>query len=241
MNSSKGNGILGVFVLFLMLIMPTFVSAKDYSGDAAQVASAIRAFFSTLLMSGSNEIFSRVFLALLLGMVIYSVISVMFKESRPLIKNSITVIVTILALMGLPSGFLKAVMIQYGAMGATILVIIPFIIILTFSMQSKNLLIARATWLVYATYYFSMYFYEIFATNGLGWHNWLTTSTIPYIAGFIAGVFMVVMVGVMRTFVFKGKMESLEEVGENKVKERKNRLRIEWDRLKADDSSGKQS
>lgn len=212
---------LGILGLFLVSMMGG-VLAVDYSNDAASAAETVVSFFSgffgTLLapLFGDTEILSRVFFALLLGMIIYTVIASLFGKSSNWIKWGITGAITSLALLGLPSGFLEAVRVQYGAMGATILTIIPFMIILFFSIKAKNLVITRVTWLLYAGYYFSMYMYEI-AING----GWLSDKSMPYIGASIVGIFLFFGIGAVRDMLFKGKIEGLKEQGMQKVKKRK--------------------
>lgn len=229
--------VLGVLGMFLVSMMGLVLGA-DLSGEAADLvrtgASVVEGFFGELLkpLFGDKEMLSRVFFALLLGMIIYSIISVMFSESSKKIQWGITIAITSLSLVGLPSGFLEAVRTSYGAMGAAILTVIPFIIILVFSLRTRSILMARITWVFYSVYYLAMYIYAIAVkidAKGL-----TTPETIPYIGGFIAGLFVFFFIGNIRKLIFKGKIEGIVEKGQEKIQERKVRLELEDKRLRVD-------
>lgn len=214
-------GILGLFLISLM----AGVLGADYSQDAANTArtftSIIEGFFGELLkpLFGDQEMLSRVFFALLLGMIIYSIISVMFSESKNWIQWGIAGAITSLALIGLPVGFLESVRTSYGAMGAAILTVIPFVIIMIFSLRTRSILMARITWVFYAAYYLVMYLYKI--SVEISTKGWLTTETIPYLAGFIAGVFIFFFIPELRNLIFKGKIEGIKESAEHTISKHK--------------------
>ncbi|MEA3248714.1 MAG: hypothetical protein U9Q73_03355 [Nanoarchaeota archaeon] len=213
--------IFGVLGLFLISMIAGIVSAEDFSAEAGEFAESavtgIGGFFGTLFepLFGETEILSRVFFAILLGMIIYSIISVLFKDSGPWIHWGITGAITSLALLGLPLNFLEVVRTQYGAMGAAILTIIPFMIILVFSLKLENKLFARVIWLFYTGYYLSMYLY------GIGKNGWFTTESIPYMIAFIVGLFLFFGIGAIRNLLFKGEIEGLLEKGMGKVEKRR--------------------
>ncbi len=214
-----------VFVLLGMILvsMVGIVGAADLTDEAIEAAETsvtfASGFFGTLLtpLFGEKEMLSRVFFALLLGMIIYSVISVMFKESSKAIQWIISFAITSIALLGLPSNFLEAVRTSYGAMGAAILVMIPFIIILIFSLRVRSVLLARMTWIFYAAYYLVMYFYQIITQEG----GWITTESIPYLAGFAGGVAVFFFMGGIRRLIFKGEIEGIREMGEKGIEQGK--------------------
>ncbi|MCK4650295.1 hypothetical protein KAT36_03615 [Candidatus Pacearchaeota archaeon] len=222
--------ILGMLGMFLISMMGgVLADGEDYSEEAFETGreaiSFAGGFFNALFTQffGEGEQLTRFFFALLLGMIIYSVINTLFKDSSGTVRWIITGSVTALALLGLPAGFLEAIRTQYSAMGATILTIIPFIIVLVFSLKSESVLIARVTWIFYAFYYLAMYFYIILTADA----GWLTTANIPYLAGFFAGAFIFFVVGRIRGLIFMGKLEGLEERGMSKVKKRKLLQRIQ--------------
>ena len=201
-----------------MISMMTGVLGADYSGEAAEVAESavtwVSGILGTLLtpLFAEKEMLTRVFFALLLGMIIYSIISVMFKDSGRGIKWGITGAITALALMGLPSEFLEVVRTQYGAMGAAILTVIPFIIIMAFSLRVGNRVIARITWLLYAMYYFAMFAYVATIKGGF-----FTTESMPYGIAFFVGIIIFFGIGQIRNLLFKGELEGLVEKAETAI------------------------
>jgi len=216
-------GLLGLFMInFIGLAM-----AADLSQEAAEAAEAsvtfASGFFGTLLapLFGETEMLSRVFFALLLGMIIYSIISVMFKDSSRVIQWGVTGAITALALLGLPANFLEVVRTQYGAMGATILTIIPFIIILVFSLRTRSVLLARMTWIFYSMYYLVMYAYKITTTLDSGETLWIATETIPYLAAFLVGIGIFFFIGALRNLIFKGEIKGIQEHAEKGIEKAK--------------------
>lgn len=240
MNKRKlwTSGISGLFLLSMI----NGVLAADYSGKGSNLAGTVVSFlggiFGTLLQSlnGKTEILSRVLFAVLLGMIIYTVIDSIFKKSNDWIKWGITGAVTLIALLGLPSGFLEVLRVQYGAMGATILTVIPFMIILFFSLKTDKLVVARVTWLFYAGYYFAMYTYKI--ANAGGWGS--GEKAIPYMAAWVVGGFLFFGIGAIRGMLFKGKIDDLRETAEHKIKENYNykRLALKSDKATVNAATG---
>lgn|GEM_PF-5861235 len=211
-------------ILCLVFIsMISGVLAKDYSDEAGGAAetftSAVGGFFGEILspLFGDSELLSRVFFALLLGMVIFSIVGTMFSSSGKVIQWGVTFAITCLALLGIPSVFLEAIRTQYGAMGAAILVMIPFMIILTFSLKSRSLVVARVTWFAYAVYYFALYIYQISILE----KGWLSSESIPYLAAIILGILIFFGVGGIRKLLFKGEVEGIVEAGKKKIATRK--------------------
>ena len=109
----------------------------------------------------------------------------------------------------LPSGFLEALRSSYGAMGAALLTIVPFIIVLLFSFRVGNGFIARITWLFFAIYYFVLYIYNWAGLGGA----WDSSAALPYLLGVIAGIIIFFFIIPIRKAVFKGKLEAVEEEG----------------------------
>ncbi|MBU3912765.1 MAG: hypothetical protein KKE50_01590 [Nanoarchaeota archaeon] len=206
--------------LLLCSFLAPFVLAADSTVDTATydtAASATKSAISGALGSiggvlsplfGDKEVLTRVFFAILLYMILYSAIGMIFKGKRAL-TIIITFLVTAISLLALPSNFIEAIRTQYGAMGAAILSIIPFIIILVFSIKVASALIGRVVWIFYIVYYFALYIYQIATTSS----GWLSAETIPYFAAIIAGVFIFFFIGAIRKAWFKGEMADIKEAG----------------------------
>jgi len=157
--------------------------------------------------------------AVLLGMIIYTVISSFFSQSGPYIKWGISIAITAIAMIGIPPGLYNALEVQYGAMGSAILAVIPFAIILFFTMKVGSLLIARMTWLFFALYSLFMFWGRfVDAAPGSKW---------PYMIGFAATICMIVWIKWFRKKWFKGELDSQVEIAEKKAKIRSAGRRLE--------------
>ena len=173
-----------------------------------------------------NESLSRFFMAVLIAMFVYTAFGTFFKDEHSWIRWVATIAVTVLAIVGIPGAYLEAIRINYRAMGATILSVIPFLIIFWFTIKVDSYFMARITWLFYALYYLALYLSIWWSTKG-----WFNVYLLAFVAGFIAFFFILKV----RSFVFHGEIESVKEKGMQKAEERKHRLAIEMERLKADE------
>ena len=228
--------ILGVLGLFLMSMTVGFVSAEDAEevgkiiGETfGQVGEGLKGFFTglfgdTLLGDGA---LGKIFMALLIGMFVYSALGTFFtNENQKWVLNLATIAATGLAILGLPENFLESILSGYGAMGAAILMIIPFLVILWFTIKVDSVLIARGIWLFYTVYYFGLYIQGLFSGASQIWPN--------LIAMVLGGIMFFFILQVHR-FIFHGEMEEVVEKGKRKTTERKTRLALEMERLKADE------
>ncbi len=234
--------ILGVLGLFLISFMGSFVVAEDaeevgqiIGETAGEFGKGVRGFFEglfgdTLLGNGA---LGKIFMALLIGMFVYAALSTFFdKATQGWILNTATVAATGLAILGLPENFLESILTGYGAMGAAILMIIPFFIIFWFTVKVKSVLMARGIWLFYTTYYFGFYIQELIQAYASGGSSQMLWPS--FIALVLGGIMFFFILGV-RGFIFKGEMEEVVEKGTQKAEERKHRLETEMKRLKADE------
>lgn len=216
-----------ILFLAIVLIIP-FVISLEHGADGGRIAgAAVASFFTQIFNSifeGRQLIGSKFLLGILLFLVIHAVMPMLWGHKK-FINFFVSVIITILALIAIPDGLLKAVVAHYGVLGATILSLIPFFIIVMLSVMVRNALIARVIWLFYAGYYFTFYIYltlQNYNANG-GW-VWVGTadsasgSTFPYLAAFIVGLFLFFAIGGIRDILFKGKMDALRESGEQIAK-----------------------
>ena len=141
------------------LLSVGLVSAEsNFEAATKKLASGTSNIFSGLQLSPSN--FTLILFGILLWMVVYSVIRNidLFKSNHGIWSAAFALIVSILAFNGFPPGFIEGIVIQYQAMGATIVTVIPFIIMVWFTtMSGINLMMSRLIWLVYTVYYFSLF------------------------------------------------------------------------------------
>ncbi|MCK5321478.1 hypothetical protein KAJ38_02775 [Candidatus Pacearchaeota archaeon] len=172
--------ILGVLGLFLMSFMGSFVVADaedvgEIVGETfGQFGEGLKGFFTglfgdTLLGEG---VLGNIFMALLIGMFVYSVLGTFFSDQNPWILNLATIAATGLAILGLPENFLKSILINFGAMGGAILMIVPFLVIFWFTIKVNNVLMARGIWLFYTAYYFIFFFGGLFSEGEVWLSFW---------------------------------------------------------------------
>jgi hypothetical protein len=220
MKKESYNKILLFMILSLVLSSLTldFIIAQQTGTNNLEsqvVADSIKIFvretFSPLFVDKAWG--TRALMAVLLFMVIYNVTPLIFGEESKIINIGISVIITSLSLMAMPSGFLEGLALQYGAMGATILAIIPFAVILMITVTARNALFARVLWIFYAVYFLGLYGFSLVASYQ-GQTEWLTGKNLPYLIGIIAGIIMFFCVGGIRRLLIYGETKAMEEAGE---------------------------
>ena len=229
MKNIKRFLVFGVLGLFLISMMGVVLAATgDELGTSAGegvigVASGLNSFFSTLF--GKIPL-SQIFAALLIGMFVYSALRTFFRDQSPWILNTATIAATGLAMIGLPENFLKSALTGYGAMGITILMIIPFLIMFWFTIKMDSIMFAKGIWLFYTVYYLVLYL-QALATEGskMVWPNFIAMGI---------GVAMFFFILYVRDFIFKGEIEEMGEKGEHKIEKRKRGLALEMERLEVD-------
>lgn len=216
----------GLLVVFSSLIVafialsftqPTALSAApaDVTAGIETGKTWVAAVFNPILdpLMGDTELLTRVFFAVLLFMILYSIIRAVFKKGRAF-TVILTVIITALALVALPANFITAIRTQYGVMGAAILSIIPFVIMLIFTVRLGSKLAGRMLWIFYAIYYFALF--------GYGWvktGSWFNAEAIPYIASVVGGLIMIIFIGPIRDAIFKGELSDIRESGIRTIEE----------------------
>jgi hypothetical protein len=248
MKFSKRMSGVFVFLIFGMFLISMVGGVLAADGDlpvgeidpekAAEGVGMVwewgESFFSALFGDTvlGAETLSRIFMILLIAMFVYTAFETFFGDNL-YIRWGATIAASALAIIGLPDGFLEAVRTGYGAMGATILSVIPFLIIFWFTIKAKSLLLARLTWLFYAFYYLALFlsgFVTRVVTNG-GVKN---VSTWVYLSGFLIGLFIFIIIPHIRKFIWHGELEEIKEKGSQKNTLRQTLLAQEMERLKVD-------
>jgi len=210
-------------VVFISLILISLLAVIVVAANAAEAAettkgflTGVRDFVAVLLnpLFGDTQLLTRLLLAILLGLIIYDIMPLIIGKSKKTLSLLVSVIIVILAMIAIPSNFLDAIVTQYGVMGAAILSVIPFVIILITSIRVQNALVARVLWAFYTIYYFALYFYKmIIAKTGF-----ISAETIPYLAAIIVGIIMLFIIVKVQKIIFLGEMEALKESGTRIVK-----------------------
>ncbi len=188
-------------VLFLLFLAP-LVAAGFFDDVATWTGDKIGFLF------GEKDIATQTLFAILLFMILYPLVGSVFKRSN-FISFVISGAITALALIALPPNFLSSIRDQYGAMGATILAIIPFIIMLVFTIRVESELVGRVLWIFYALYYFAILIYSSVA----GGQTFLSVENIPNFAALLGGVALFFFMPLMREAIFQGKLKGIKEEG----------------------------
>ncbi len=220
-----------IFLLFCIFLFTPLISAQsDLSDIAGSFFSEAKDFIVSGLSNlfGEREIATKSLFAILLFMVLYTTIAAAFKK-KWLFNVLITGIVTALSIIWLPDNFLNAIRSQYGALGATILSIIPFVIVLIFTVKAESNLVGRILWLFYALYYMAVYVYAI-AIEKTGW---LSVENIPYFAAIIAGLVLFIGLPAVRNAIFKGQLKEIKEEGAKVASRAKVLHKLQREELKA--------
>lgn len=203
-------GMLGLFVISMMGGVLGQIDGEEAGRNLGsfmkEVVSGFVAFFGEAFSADSG--ISEFLFFILLSMIIYTLISSFFSGTNNTIKWMITLSISTLAIIGIPDGYLATLLVSYGAMGLTILTLIPLMIILVFSVKVKSLLLARATWGFYAVYYVSLTISGLWRTGG--------TEGIYWIAAAI-GIAMFFFVPYLRHIFEKGKLEEYIETAEEAI------------------------
>jgi hypothetical protein len=158
---------------------------------------------------------SMILLGILLWIVLYSIIKQIFSLDSGWASAGISLIITIITFIALPENFISAIVTQYGAMGATILTVIPLIILLYFTVVvTKKKFMAMIIWLFYTMYYFALFIYKIGKSNS----PIFSVDNLPYLGAILVGIIIIVMLGVLRKKVFTAVLDSEVEEAMRGVK-----------------------
>jgi len=203
--------------------------------DAAQAGQAVNAAgqqvgaFLNNAFAGlftDSAWFTRALLGMLLFMIIYSLVGAL-TAGGGFITLIASLIITALSVMFLPNSFVGAIALQYGAMGAAILTIIPFVIMLIFTVRLKSILVGRILWVFYVVYYFALFMYR------LGEIGFWTINSIPYWAAIIGGVIVFFFIIKIKEIIFKEKLKDIQLAGKEVAARRKALIGVEKESLEA--------
>ena len=204
----KSALLLGSMISSLGLITAqTATKAGETAGRVGtEIGGGIIGFFSGLITSLGGGVINlqQAFMGLLLFMIIYSVVSIIFGNFwKGWGSTIIAAAITGISLVALDQGVIDAIAIQYGAMGAAILTVMPLLIIIIFTTRVRSILIARMTWIFYVFYYFFLY---ISATVT---DNFTTTASGFYLGAIAIGIFMFFGTKSIRDLLIHGKHEEM--------------------------------
>lgn len=226
MKKEISNKILLSFILVSFLISMLSISIIAQNIDAEQIKetskTGIKAVFAPFIgaLQGIVELLfgeqwinaTRIFLFILLTLIIWSIMPLILGEDRTQLNFWISLVIGIISIMAIPPELLDTLLANYGAMGAAILTVIPFAIILVFSVRVRNALLARVVWVFYCIYYFALYLYKIMNAS-------TASESMLYIFAIFGGIVMFFFIGKIRTLLWYGNMSAIKETGNQLIEE----------------------
>ena len=209
----KKVGLLSVITsISLINLVSAQTNAEVFWKNTAEWFSNI---FSGVQLDPTN--FTLILFGILVWMVIYGVIRNIgfFKDYGWVWSGVFALVVTFLALKGFPPEYIETILINYQAMGGTIIVLIPTLIIAWFTIATEDtsLIISRLIWLVYTIFYFSLIVFKI----GISSAAVFSLENAPYVLAFILGIVVLIFLGVLRAIYWKEKLESKKEKAERRA------------------------
>jgi hypothetical protein len=228
-ESAKIFGI--VLISLLALISVANLVAAETNLDVWKVN-----FANALDQLHANPYYSTlILLGVLLWIILFTIIKQMFNyESTTIFSwgfiapSAISLIMVILTFMFIPQSMIEAIALQYTAMGAAILTVIPFAIMLYFTLNVlKSTMASRILWIFYIIYYFLIFIYKIamstvpFTTAVAQPENW------PYVGAIIAGIIIFAFTKNIKDLVYKGKLSDAEERANEEISLRATNRRVE--------------
>ncbi|MBS3093718.1 hypothetical protein J4456_04020 [Candidatus Pacearchaeota archaeon] len=176
----------------------------------AEKIGAVNIDFNNLALQVN---FSRILLGILLWMVLFSVfksMNIFDQQHRSALWSGFAaLIVTILAFIYLPPQLLSAIGVEYGALGATVLTVIPFAIAIYFTVWvSPNLAVARAIWLVFFLYYIVILLNQPAVSSNF---DIASGNTWFFIIACAASLILFIFMGPIRAIWWQQHVQSVEE------------------------------
>jgi len=245
MVGKKSVLVFGVLGLFLFSMF-SFVLAQDSIDSRNNVITSAANEFNAgpagtlaeFLQNNAKinpKVLSSVLLGLLLYIIIYSFVTKALgfkRESGTLFHFGsivVSLVVVVLSFLYIPENFIDSIVLQYGAMGMAIVAIVPYLIMLYYTLDVvKNRFAAKAVWLFYVVYYTGLFVYRV-GTNG--WTSWL--QNVPYMGAIAVGLVMLFWIAPLRDIWFK---EHLEGVKEKKERNMAKRLALDKSKVQEFDS-----
>jgi hypothetical protein len=208
-----------ILTSFLISILAINVLAEDVV-DTEQIrqasATGIKAALAPIMGMAKGVLdvvfgeqwfnLTRVFLFILLTLIIWSIMPLILGEDKKALNFWISLVIATISIIAIPPELLDTLIQNYGAMGAAMLTVIPFALILVFSARVQNALLARVVWIFYCIYYFALYIHKAIETAG-------TMENIYYGFAIIGGILMFFLIGKIRNLIFFGKMDAIKETG----------------------------
>lgn len=214
-----------IFIVLISLLIIASISfvladetARRAGEEARKVGQWIVDFFLTIIFGGGWEegaldpraAVIHIFMGLVLLLLIYSVFDTMgfFKTEENnfnWLNWLISIGVTMIVLIALPPDFFNYILPGYGAMGAAIMSVLPFIIIFGFTIKIRSVPMGQMVWFFFSAYFIGFYVLTSLRVFDNTWEG--TIGGLFYLVIGGLGVFMIFFFPVLRNFILKGQTE----------------------------------
>jgi len=204
-----------VVLCFVLMFLCLSISGVYAQSSGEKAGEGVRNFmqnfagmiFGNADVSDPVTLMTYVFLGVILFMLIYFVLGNMslFGKEKKNLNLLLSAIIVLFILTNLPENFFSAMLLPYEALGIVVLMILPSIIVLFFSVKIKSSAMARILWVFFSVYYIAFFFYHYPSENGV--------SFIYLVLGII-GAFMILFVGFLRKQFSEDRIEGMiEKIG----------------------------
>ena len=214
------------------LLSISFVSAEtNFEVWGRSTLGGLGKIATSLKFTPGNS--TTILLGILLWMVIHTIIKktgIAGGTQAKVWPVIISLIITILAFIYIPETLLMSIGANYGALGATILTVLPFFFAFYFTTAiTEDYAMAKIIWFMFMAYYLLMFaftwgFVEPSTSTINYFGNEVKSSTLDgffYIIGSIASLTMFIFLGFFRNTAWKaqleGRTERAEHAGEEAV------------------------
>jgi len=221
--------IVGIILLSLFLVS-LFAGIAAAQTNYDNFKTWIKELIDTLYLNPVN--ITIFLLGLLLWIIIFSIVRQVFHYEKGMWNHTaatvVSLIIVILTFMFIPDALVEAIALQYTAMGAALLAVIPFAIILYFTMNVvRSTIAARVTWIFYIIYYAVIFIYKIAISTGGFEVAIRNPENFFYIGAIIAGFIIFAFTEGIKQMIFKGKLETKEEKANRDIQFRAAGRRVE--------------
>jgi hypothetical protein len=246
MKKESGKKLIFVLLIGLLLIssisfvlsQQTTTNPEDAAMTLREVGNWIGRFILTTLFGSSTpdpkEAVTHIFMGLVLFLLIYSIFDAMqfFGDEKKIFDWLISIGVTMLVLMALPPDFFNYILPSYGAMGAAILTMLPFLAIFIFSIRVRSIFFAQMTWMFFAIYFIGFYGLSAIGAYDGSKEIYNNVPAILYLIIGLAGLGMMWFIPLVRQLFGRGKRNEAVKDIENAGKLNKALMKARAEEMK---------
>ncbi len=220
--------LIAVFVLGILIItiLPGVLADEDIRSVTEKMTTGVAGFIQGIqdgVTSTLNETqFVRVLFFILVFLIIVSILSAIpLFEERKGIKILISIVITILSVMFIPTELIMPMLNPYSALGVALISIIPFALMFFFTQYMLiNTFLKKIAWMFFAIYLLGITIYTSISTPI---QEGLSANTIYIWVYGVASVLALLMVFFNKWIdehIWSGKMEAKMNNAQKKMQKR---------------------